>query len=109
MPCRRTPSAQPKPEVYGDKGLVVQLEDFVRDETHHPEETQCILQDWPLFRHTAREADRITGERTVQCDEMWSFVYAKQKNVPTAKAAPTVAGNIWTWVGIDAETRFVIS
>lgn len=51
----------------------------------------------------------LTGERTVQCDEMWSFVYAKEKNLATAKAAPTVAGNIWTWVGIDTETRLVIS
>jgi bacterioferritin len=33
---------------YGDKGLVVQLEDMVRDETGHREETARILQDWPL-------------------------------------------------------------
>lgn len=35
-------------EEYGDKGLVVQLEDMVRDETGHSEETARILQDWPL-------------------------------------------------------------
>ena len=33
---------------YGDKGLVVQLEDMVRDETGHSEETARILRDWPL-------------------------------------------------------------
>ena len=33
---------------YGDKGLVVQLEDMVRDESHHAEETERILRDWPL-------------------------------------------------------------
>jgi bacterioferritin len=33
---------------FGDKGLQVQLEDIVRDETGHAEETQRILQDWPL-------------------------------------------------------------
>ncbi len=33
---------------YGDKGLVVQLEDIVRDETGHSEETERILRDWPL-------------------------------------------------------------
>jgi len=33
---------------YGDKGLVVQLEDMVRDETSHSEETARILRDWPL-------------------------------------------------------------
>lgn len=35
-------------EEYGDKGLVVQLEDMVRDESGHSEETERILQDWPL-------------------------------------------------------------
>jgi bacterioferritin len=35
-------------EAYGDKGLVVQLEDMVRDETGHSEETERILRDWPL-------------------------------------------------------------
>jgi bacterioferritin len=35
-------------EVYGDKGLVVTLEDMVRDETGHSEETERILRDWPL-------------------------------------------------------------
>lgn len=35
-------------EEYGDKGLAVQLEDFVRDETTHGEETERILKNWPL-------------------------------------------------------------
>jgi IS1 family transposase len=35
--------------------------------------------------------------------------YAKQKNVPTAKAAPEVAGDIWTWVGLDADSKLVVS
>ena len=35
-------------EDYGDKGLVVQLDDFVRDESSHVEETERILRDWPL-------------------------------------------------------------
>jgi bacterioferritin len=35
-------------EEYGDKGLVVQLEDMIRDETGHSEETARILRDWPL-------------------------------------------------------------
>lgn len=33
---------------FGDKGLAVQLEDMIRDETEHMEETRRILQDWPL-------------------------------------------------------------
>lgn len=35
-------------EEYGDKGLAVQLEDMVRDETEHMEETERILKNWPL-------------------------------------------------------------
>ena len=35
-------------EAYGDKGLTVQLEDFVRDETDHLEETERMLRDWPV-------------------------------------------------------------
>ncbi len=35
-------------ESYGDKGLVVQLEDIIRDESEHFEETEAILRDWPL-------------------------------------------------------------
>jgi bacterioferritin len=35
-------------EEYGDKGLMVQLEDMVRDESGHSEETARMLQDWPL-------------------------------------------------------------
>jgi len=33
---------------FGDKGLAVQLEDMVRDESGHSEETERILRDWPL-------------------------------------------------------------
>jgi bacterioferritin len=35
-------------DAVGEKGLVVQLEDFISDETSHKEETQRILKDWPL-------------------------------------------------------------
>lgn len=35
-------------EEFGDKGLVVQLDDIVRDETGHLEETERLLRDWPL-------------------------------------------------------------
>lgn len=48
----------------------------------------------------------VTAKR-VQCDEIWSFVYAKAKNVPEIKQGQ--AGDVWTWVGIDADTKLVIS
>jgi IS1 family transposase len=47
--------------------------------------------------------------KRLQLDEVWSFVYAKQKNVPGAKSAPANAGDVWTWVAIDADTKLVPS
>jgi IS1 family transposase len=46
----------------------------------------------------------------VQVDEIWSFCYAKQKNVtPDIKAKNPSAGDVWTWVAIDADTKLVAS
>ena len=45
--------------------------------------------------------------KRLQCDEIWSFVYAKVRNVSRAKAAPEGAGDAWTWTAIDADTKLV--
>ncbi len=45
----------------------------------------------------------------VQCDEIWSFTYAKAKNVKAAKAAPDNAGDVWTWTAIDADSKLIVS
>ena len=45
--------------------------------------------------------------RRIQCDEIWQFCYAKQKNVENAKSAPEGAGDVWTWVAIDADTKLI--
>jgi hypothetical protein len=50
----------------------------------------------------------VTAKR-VQVDEIWSFTYAKQKNVATAKAAPADAGDTWTWTAIDADSKMIVS
>jgi IS1 family transposase len=47
--------------------------------------------------------------KRLQVDEIWSFVYAKQRNVAGAKAAPQQAGDIWTWTAIDADTKLIPS
>lgn len=47
--------------------------------------------------------------RRIQCDEIWSFCYAKQKNVATAKAAPEWAGDIWTWTALDSDSKMIVS
>jgi IS1 family transposase len=55
------------------------------------------------------QAIRNVRAKRVQCDEIWAFCYAKQRNVATAKAAPKQAGDIWTWTAIEAQTKLIIS
>ena len=45
----------------------------------------------------------------VQCDEIWSFCYAKAANVCKAKDAPEEAGDVWTWTALDADTKLIVS
>lgn len=52
---------------------------------------------------------RGVSAKRVQCDEIWSFCYAKAKNVATAKAAPEEAGDVWTWTALDADSKLIVS
>ena len=52
---------------------------------------------------------RNLNSRRIQCDEIWSFCYAKQKNVASAKTAPRDAGDVWTWTAIDADAKLAVS
>lgn len=45
----------------------------------------------------------------VECDEIWSFWYAKEKNVKDAMAAPKGAGDVWTWTAIDADSKMILA
>jgi IS1 family transposase len=45
--------------------------------------------------------------KTIQCDEIWSFCYAKQKNVPEKKQGRFGYGDVWTWTAIDADTKLI--
>ena len=45
----------------------------------------------------------------VQCDEIWSFTYAKQKNVDKTKNAPEEAGDTWTWTALDSDSKLIVS
>ena len=47
--------------------------------------------------------------KTIQCDEIWSFCYAKQKNVPEDKQGRFGYGDVWTWTVIDADSKLVAS
>ena len=53
----------------------------------------------------------VTALKTkrVQCDEIWSFCYAKERNVAAATHAPDGAGDLWTWTALDADSKLMIS
>src|SRR5271156_792168 len=55
------------------------------------------------------ETIRGVKSARIQCDEIWSFCYAKAKNVSAAKAAPDWAGDVWTWTALDADTKLMVS
>ena len=63
--------------------------------------TACL--DYQEFR-----LQNITAKR-VQVDEIWAFCYAKQKNVTLDMASKRVAGDAWTWVAIDPDSKLVIT
>lgn len=47
------------------------------------------------------------NSKKIQCDEIWSFCYSKQKNVPDNKIGE--AGDLWTWTAIDADSKLMVS
>ena len=50
----------------------------------------------------------IPGRRNIQCDEIWSFVYAKEKRAPYVSPLD-VAGSAWTFTALDAESKLLVS
>lgn len=47
--------------------------------------------------------------KRIQCDEIWQFCYAKEKNVPAEKKGQFGYGDMWTWVAIDADSKLIMS
>jgi IS1 family transposase len=52
---------------------------------------------------------RNVSAQRIQVDEIWSFIGAKQKNVTEEMAEQRIAGDVWTWVAIEAQSKLVIS
>lgn len=61
--------------------------------------TVCSIEQDQLLRNLSCEH--------IQVDEIWSFVYSKARNVPEGKRGE--AGDVWTWVALDADTKIVPS
>jgi IS1 family transposase len=59
----------------------------------------------------AHHDERVRGVKTrrMQCDEIWQFNYCKRVKLPTAKAAPEKAGDVWTWTALDADSKLIVS
>jgi len=57
--------------------------------------------------HDARV--RCIDARHVQCDEIWSFCYAKENHLPEELRGVEGFGSIWTWTALDADTKLLIS
>ncbi len=47
--------------------------------------------------------------KQIQCDEIWSFCYAKEKNVPEEMKGKLGFGDVWTWTAIDADSKLIVS
>ena len=60
------------------------------------------------FRHHD-EYVRDIKSTIVQCDEIWTFFYAAQKNFKICKTAPDLMGDTWTWIAIDRESKLIVS
>ena len=55
--------------------------------------------------------EHVRGVRAsrVQADEIWSYCYAKQKNAAEASGVIDGVGDVWTWTGMDSDTKLIIS
>lgn len=52
---------------------------------------------------------RNLSTKRVECDEVWSFCYAKQKNIPKDKRGQFGYGDVWTWTALDSNSKLIIS
>jgi len=71
--------------------------------------TKLLIEAGEACADYHNENVRNVKASNVQCDEIWSFCYAKKKNVATAKAAPEFAGDVWTWTALDADSKLIVS
>ena len=78
-----------------------------RCQAHHPE---AFGRAWAVCADFLNERMRNLPCERLQADETWSFCYAKQKNVkPAHFKNGGYAGDIWTWIAIDADTKLIPS
>jgi IS1 family transposase len=47
--------------------------------------------------------------KTIEADEIWSFVGSKQKNIPADRVGDPNYGDVWTWTALDADSKLIVS
>jgi transposase-like protein len=63
----------------------------------------------PACKSYQNQVFRNLKFKRVQCDELWTFVYAKKKNATPEMKSRFLAGDSWTWTAIDTESRLMFS
>src|SRR5687767_4349590 len=72
--------------------------------------SKLLVDAGQLCRAFHDEMVRNVNAKRVQADEIWAFVAAKQKNVtPELREKNPLAGDVWTWTAIDADSKLVLA
>jgi IS1 family transposase len=69
----------------------------------------CLSCSAKPVRNTKTKHSGNLSCRRIQCDEIWAFCYAKDKNLPVDKQNKFGFGSVWTWTAIDADTKLIAS
>ncbi len=70
---------------------------------------KLLVEAGATFSDYQSETLKNLSSNRIQLNAIWSFVYAKAKNVACAVAPPEAAGDVWTWTAIDANTKLIVS
>ena len=84
-------------EVYGEPSALFLL----------ASDAPAAADNW-MIKVVAEDQDQVLRNlscKRIQVDEIWSFVYSKQANIPKHKLGE--AGDVWTWTAVDADTKLL--
>jgi len=71
--------------------------------------TKLLVEVGTACRDYHYEHVRNLKSKRVECDEIWSFCYSKQANVPTEMKEKSGVGDVWTWTALDSDSKLIIS
>lgn len=78
------------------------------DPCEQAHDLEAVGRSGPCLRRAPRQADSRPEPGNVECDEVWSYCYAKQKNVPADKRGVFGFGDLWLWTALDADSKLMI-